>query len=144
MATHAHIRRENKTGSPTEVLYPNLPPRTKQHPTDLHTANLFKFTQTNKRRATDQPKHWALLSPCQNNRVATQAKILSTGGPKIKDQKRNGFRGRQSGPPQFKFNWGGPPWRDRFLDPKMKATNSAENAIHLWIRQWPSPRPSIC
>ena len=24
--------------------------------------------------------------------------------PKIKDQKRNGFRGRQSGPPQLKFN----------------------------------------
>ena len=34
----------------------NLQPRTKQHPTDLHKANLFTFTQTNKRQATDQPK----------------------------------------------------------------------------------------
>ena len=40
MATHAHIPRANKTCSPTEVLYPNLP-RTKQHPTDLRKANLF-------------------------------------------------------------------------------------------------------
>ena len=56
MATHAHIPRENKTCSPTEVLYPNLQPRTKQHLTDLHKANLFTFTQTNKRQATDQPK----------------------------------------------------------------------------------------
>ena len=47
MATHAHIPQENKTCSPTEVLY---------HPTDLHKANLFTFTQTNKRQATDQPK----------------------------------------------------------------------------------------
>ena len=62
---HTHIPRENKTGSPTEVLCPNLQPRTKQRPTDLHKANLFTFTQTNKRQATDQPKHWALLSPCQ-------------------------------------------------------------------------------
>ena len=104
--------------------------RTKQHPTDLHKANLFTLTQTNKRQATDQPK----LSPCQNNRVATQAKILSIGGPKIKDQKRN-----QLGRPSTAR-----PVSLVFLDPKMKATNSAENAIHLWIRQWPSPRPSIC
>ena len=48
--------RENKTCSPTEFLHPNLQPRTKQHPTDLHKANLFTFTQTNKRQATDQPK----------------------------------------------------------------------------------------
>ena len=116
----------NKTGSPTEVLCPNLQPRTKQHPTDLRKANLFTFTQTNKRQATDQPKHWALLSPCQ--------KILSIGGPKIKGQKRN-----QLGRPSMAR-----PVLLRFLDTKMKATNSAENAIHLWIRQWPSPRPSIC
>ena len=56
MATHAHIPRANKTCSPTDVLYPNLQPRTKQHPTDLRKANLFTFTLTNKRQATDQPK----------------------------------------------------------------------------------------
>ena len=146
-------------GSPTKVLYPKLQPRTKQHPTDLHKGNLFTFTQTNKRQATDQPRHWALLSPCQNNRVATQAKILSIGGPKNKDQKCNGFRGRQSRPRQFnsstvqQFNCStvqlgmplhGGTGSAGFLDPKMKATNSAENAIHLWMRQWPSPRPSLC
>ena len=52
MATHAHI-------SPTEVLYPNLQPRAKQHPTDLRKANLFTFTQTNNDKqptSTDQPK----------------------------------------------------------------------------------------
>ena len=56
MATHAHIPRENKICSRTEVLYLNLQQGTKQHPTDLHKANLFTFTQTNKRQATDQPK----------------------------------------------------------------------------------------
>ena len=38
------------------LLYPNPQLRTKQHPTDLHKANLFTFTQANKRQATDQPK----------------------------------------------------------------------------------------
>ena len=121
MATHAHIPREDNTQQrtiKTLVLQPRSSTQTytttKNQTTSnrLHKANLFTFTQTNK-RATDQPKHWALLSPCQNNRVATQAKILSIGGLKIKKQKRNGSQGRQSGPPQFKsstfqqFNWGG-------------------------------------
>ena len=101
---HNPAENHKAIGSPTEVLCPNLQPRTKQHPTDLRKANLFTFTLTNKPQATDQPKHWALLSPCQNNRVATQAKILSIGGLKSKNQKRNGFRGRQSGPPVQQFN----------------------------------------
>ena len=32
----------------------------------------------------------------------------------------------------------------KVFGPQIKATNSSENAIHLWTRQWPSPRPSIC
>ena len=35
-------------------------------------------------------------------RITTRAKILSIDGPKTKRQKRSGFQGRQSGPPQFK------------------------------------------
>ena len=31
-----------------------------------------------------------------------------------------------------------------FLEPKMKATNSPENAIYLWTHQWPNPRPGLC
>ena len=38
------VSRANKTCSPTEVLYPNLQPRTKQRPTDSRKANLFTFT----------------------------------------------------------------------------------------------------
>ena len=33
-------------------------------------------------------------------RITTRAKILSIDGPKTKRQKRSGFQGRQSGPPQ--------------------------------------------
>ena len=35
-------------------------------------------------------------------RITTRAKILSIDGPKTQRQKRSEFRGRQSGPPQFK------------------------------------------
>ena len=31
-----------------------------------------------------------------------------------------------------------------FSDPKMKATNSPENAIQLWTHQWPNPRRGLC
>ena len=34
-------------------------------------------------------------------RITTHAKILSIDGPKTKRQKRSGFQGRQSGPPQY-------------------------------------------
>ena len=39
-------------------------------------------------------------------RITTRAKILSIDGPKTKRQKRSGFQGRQSGPPQFKNRCG--------------------------------------
>ena len=39
-------------------------------------------------------------------RITTHAKILSIDGPKTKRQKRSGFQGRQSGPPQFKNRCG--------------------------------------
>ena len=34
-------------------------------------------------------------------RITTRGKILSIDGPKTKRQKRSGFQGRQSGPPQY-------------------------------------------
>ena len=44
--------------------------------------------------------------PCEAaKRITTHAKILSIDGPKTKRQKRSGFQGRQSGPPQFKRAW---------------------------------------
>ena len=39
-------------------------------------------------------------------RITTRGKILSIDGPKTKRQKRSGFQGRQSGPPQFKNRCG--------------------------------------
>ena len=99
MATHAHIPRENKTCSPTEVLYPNLQPRTKQHPTDLHKANLFTFTQTNKRQATDQPKRMV-------EREVHLECLGASGAPRLKKRRdynvKVAFRGF---PLVFVFSW---------------------------------------
>ena len=36
-------------------------------------------------------------------RITTRGKILSIDGPKTKRQKRSGFQGRQSGPPQYVY-----------------------------------------
>ena len=99
-------------------------PTTKNQTTSNRLTQSQPFHVHPKRQATDQPKHWALLSPCQ--------KILSIGGPKIKGQKRN-----QLGRPSMVR-----PVLLQFLDTKkMKATNSAKNAIHLWMRQCkPTPK----
>ena len=103
---------------------PQPKPTTKNQTTSNRLTQGQPFHVHPKRQATDQPKHWALLSPCQ--------KILSIGGPKIKGQKRN-----QLGRPSMVR-----PVLLQFLDTKkMKATNSAKNAIHLWMRQCkPTPK----
>ena len=67
--TRAHIPRENKTCSPTEVLYPNLQPRTKQHPTDLTKPTFSRSPKpTNDKQPTNQ-KEW-LSAKCTWNALA--------------------------------------------------------------------------
>ena len=56
-------------------------------------------------------------------RITTRAKILSIDGPKTKRQKRSGFQGRQSGPPQFK---------------------NMCNVRKTMGTQWPSGMPNFC
>ena len=131
--THAHFR-ENKTGSPTEVPLPDSTQtynRTKQHPTDLHKANLFTLTQTNKRQATDQPK----LSPCQNNRVATQAKILSIGGPQNQGPKTQSTGEALHGETGFASVFGPQNEGHKF---RRKRNSSLDTSMAK------APRPSIC
>ena len=72
-------------------------PTTKNQTTSnrLTQSQPFHVHPNQQRQATAQPKHWALSSPCQNNRAATQAKILG-----LKSRAKNAMdSGRQSGLP---------------------------------------------
>ena len=65
-------------------------------------------------------------------RITTRAKILSIDGPKTKRQKRSGFQGRQSGPPQFKNRCG------------HKRSQGVENNCSRRCKIWEPSGPAVC
>ena len=65
-----------------------------------------------------------------------RAKILSTDGPKTKRQKRSGFQGRQSGPPQFKNMCGHK--RSQGVE------NNCSRRYKTMGTQWPSGMQNFC
>ena len=69
-------------------------------------------------------------------RITTRAKILSIDGPKTKRQKRSGFQGRQSGPPQFKNMCGHK--RSQGVE------NNCSRRCKTMGTQWPSGMQNFC
>ena len=69
-------------------------------------------------------------------RITTRGKILSIDGPKTKRQKRSGFQGRQSGPPQFKNRCGHK--RSQGVE------NNCSRRCKTMGTQWPSGMQNFC
>ena len=69
-------------------------------------------------------------------RITTRRKILSIDGPKTKRQKRSGFQGRQSGPPQFKNRCGHK--RSQGVE------NNCSRRCKTMGTQWPSGMQNFC
>ena len=137
--THAHIPRENNpaenhkaTASPTDILYPNLQPRTKQHPTDTQPT----FSRSPKPTNDEQPTTQNTGRCCHHARTSGsrhKRKSCPLAAPKSKTKNAMDAGVAKVGLPSSTIQLGRPsmarPFLLGFLDPKMMDTGEVLGSV---------------